>query len=42
MAGQIFVVLAGDMDISVGVEVSLLSIVAVVFSSRWRCRSPCC
>jgi ribose transport system permease protein len=31
-AGQIFVVLAGGIDISVGAQVSLLSIVAVVFS----------
>jgi len=31
-AGQIFVVLAGGIDISVGGQVSLLSIVAVVFS----------
>jgi ribose/xylose/arabinose/galactoside ABC-type transport system permease subunit len=32
VAGQIFVVLAGGIDISVGAQVSLLSIVAVVFS----------
>lgn len=31
-AGQIFVILAGGIDISVGAQVSLLSIVAVVFS----------
>ena len=33
-AGQIFVVLAGGIDISVGAQVSLLSIVAVVFSQE--------
>lgn len=33
-AGQIFVVLAGGIDISVGAQVSLLSIVAVVFSDE--------
>lgn len=32
VAGQIFVVLAGGIDISVGAQVSVLSIVAVVFS----------
>jgi len=34
VAGQIFVVLAGGIDISVGAQVSLLSIVAVVFSQE--------
>jgi ribose/xylose/arabinose/galactoside ABC-type transport system permease subunit len=34
VAGQIFVVLAGGIDISVGAQVSLLSIVAVVFSLK--------
>jgi ribose transport system permease protein len=33
-AGQIFVILAGGIDISVGGQVSLLSIVAVVFSKQ--------
>jgi len=33
-AGQMFVVLAGGIDISVGAQVSLLSIVAVVFSQQ--------
>ena len=34
VAGQIFVVLAGGIDISVGAQVSVLSIVAVVFSGE--------